>query len=61
MWIFLLIADLYFLSVGIRSMYQVGIEPTNICMVVCFSIIGLVCVGNIYLDYRDWKRGRGRN
>ena len=56
MWLFLLVVDLYFLSVGIRSIYEVGAEETNIIMVICFTIIGIVCGINIWLDWKE--RGR---
>lgn len=36
MWWFLLVADLYFLSVGIRSMLEYGADQYNVVMVFCF-------------------------
>lgn len=45
MWWFLLVADLYFLSVGIRSMLEYGPDQYNIVMVFCFFVSGF--------DYRS--------
>lgn len=53
MWWFLLVADLYFLSVGIRSMLEYGPDPYNIVMVFCFSLLALIIGLNIYLDRRS--------
>ena len=53
MWWFLLVADLYFLSVGIRSMLEYGPDQYNIVMVFCFSLLALIIGLNIYLD-RAW-------
>ena len=53
MWWFLLVADLYFLSVGIRSMLEYGLDQYNIVMVFCFSLLALIIGLNIYLDRRS--------
>ena len=53
MWWFLLVADLYFLSVGIRSMLEYGPDQYNIVMVFCFSLLALIIGLNIYLDRRS--------
>lgn len=53
MWWFLLVADLYFLSVGIRSMSEYGPDQYNIVMVFCFSLLALIIGLNIYLDRRS--------
>lgn len=53
MWWFLLVADLYFLSVGIRSMLEYGADQYNIVMVFCFSLLALIIGLNIYLDRRS--------
>lgn len=50
MWWFLLVADFYFLSVGIRSMLEYGPDQYNIVMVFCFSLLALIIGLNIYLD-----------
>lgn len=54
MWCFLLVADLYFLSVGIRSILKSGPDQYNIVMVFCFLFLACVIGLNIYLD----RRGR---
>lgn len=53
MWWFLLVADLYFLSVGVRSMLEYGSDQYNIVMVFCFSFFALIIGLNIYLDRRS--------
>lgn len=53
MWWFLLVADFYFLSVGIRSMLEYGPDQYNIVMVFCFSFLALIIGLNIYLDRRS--------
>lgn len=53
MWWFLLVADLYFLLVGIRSMLEYGPDQYNIVMVFCFSLLSLIIGLNIYLDRRS--------
>lgn len=53
MWWFLLVADFYFLSVGIRSMLKYGPNQYNIVMVFCFSLLALIIGLNIYLDRRS--------
>lgn len=53
MWWFLLVADLYFLSVGIRSMLEYEPDQYNIVMVFCFSLLALIIGLNIYLDRRS--------
>lgn len=53
MWWFLLVADFYFLSVGIRSMLEYGSDQYNIVMVFCFSLLALIIGLNIYLDRRS--------
>ena len=53
MWWFLLVADFYFLSVGIRSMLEYGPDQYNIVMVFCFSLLALIIGLNIYLDRRN--------
>lgn len=53
MWWFLLVADLYFLSVGIRSMLEYGADQYNVVMVFCFSFLALIIGLNIYLDRRN--------
>ena len=53
MWWFLLVADLYFLSVGIRSMLKYGPDQYNIVMVFCFSLLALIIGLNIYFDRRS--------
>ena len=53
MWWFLLVADLYFLSVGVRSMLEYGQDQYNIVMVFCFSFLALIIGLNIYLDRRS--------
>lgn len=50
MWWFLLVADLYFLSVGIRSMLEYGPDQYNVVMVFCFSFLALIIGLNIYFD-----------
>lgn len=52
-WWFLLVADFYFLSVGIRSMLEYGPDQYNIVMVFCFSLLALIIGLNIYLDRRS--------
>lgn len=58
---FLLVADLYFLSVGIRSMLEYGPDQYNIVMVFCFSLLALIIGLNIYLiggaGGRAWAEG----
>lgn len=53
MWWFLLVADLYFLSVGVRSMLEYGLDQYNVVMVFCFSFLACVIGLNIYLDRRN--------
>lgn len=53
MWWFLLVADLYFLSVGVRSMLEYGPDQYNIVMVFCFSFLALIIGLNICLDKRS--------
>lgn len=53
MWWFLLVADFYFLSVGIRSMLEYGPDQYNIVTVFCFSLLALIIGLNIYLDRRS--------
>lgn len=53
MWWFLLVADLYFLSVGIRSMLEYGADQYNVVMVFFFSFLALIIGLNIYLDRRS--------
>ena len=53
MWWFLLVAGLYFLSVGIRSMLEYGADQYNVVMVFCFSFLALIIGLNIYLDRRS--------
>lgn len=53
MWWFLLVADLYFLSVGVGSMLEYGPDQYNIVMVFCFSFLALIIGLNIYLDRRS--------
>lgn len=53
MWWFLLVADLYFLSVGIRSMLEYGPDPYNVVMIFCFSLLALIIGLNIYFDRRS--------
>lgn len=53
MWWFLLVADLYFLSVGIRSMLEYEPDQYNIVMVFCFSLLALIIGLNIYFDRRS--------
>lgn len=53
MWWFLLVADLYFLSVGIRSMLEYGANQYNVVMIFCFSFLALIIGLNIYLDRRN--------
>lgn len=53
MWWFLLVADFYFLSVGIRSMLEYGSDQYNIVMVFCFSLLALIIGLNIYFDRRS--------
>lgn len=53
MWWFLLVADFYFLSVGIRSMLEYEPDQYNIVMVFCFSLLALIIGLNIYLDRRS--------
>lgn len=53
MWWFLLVADFYFLSVGIRSMLEYGADQYNVVMVFCFSFLALIIGLNIYLDRRS--------
>lgn len=53
MWWFLLVADFYFLSVGIRSILEYGPDQYNIVMVFCFSLLALIIGLNIYLDRRS--------
>lgn len=53
MWWFLLVANFYFLSVGIRSMLEYGPDQYNIVMVFCFSLLALIIGLNIYLDRRS--------
>lgn len=50
---FLLVADLYFLSVGIRSMLEYGPDQYNVVMVFCFLLLAIVIGLNIYLDRRS--------
>lgn len=53
MWWFLLVADLYFLSVGIRSMLEYGADQYNVVMIFCFSFLAFIIGLNIYLDRRS--------
>lgn len=53
MWWFLLVADLYFLSVGVRSMLEYGLDQYNVVMVFCFLLLAIVIGLNIYLDRRS--------
>lgn len=53
MWWFLLVADLYFLSVGIRSMLEYGADRYNVVMIFCFSFLALIIGLNIYIDRRS--------
>lgn len=53
MWWFLLVADLYFLSVGVRSMLEYGLDQYNAVMVFCFLLLAIVIGLNIYLDRRS--------
>ncbi len=53
MWWFLLVADFYFLSVGIRSMLEYGPDQYNIVMAFCFSLLALIIGLNIYFDRRS--------
>ena len=53
MWWFLLVTDLYFLSVGIRSMLEYGADQYNVVMIFCFSFLALIIGLNIYLDRRN--------
>lgn len=53
MWWFLLVADLYFLSVGIHSMLEYGADQYNVVMVFCFLFLALIIGLNIYLDRRS--------
>lgn len=53
MWWFLLVADLYFLSVGVRSMLEYGPDRYNIVMSFCFLLLACVIGLNIYLDRRS--------
>lgn len=53
MWWFLLVADFYFLSVGIRSILEYGPNQYNIVMVFCFSLLALIIGLNIYFDRRS--------
>ena len=53
MWWFLLVADLYFLLVGIRSMLEYGPDQYNVVMVFCFLLLAIVIGLNIYLDRRS--------
>lgn len=53
MWWFLLVADLYLLSVGIRSMLEYGPDQYNVVMIFCFSFLALIIGLNIYLDRRS--------
>ena len=53
MWWFLSVADLYFLSVGIRSMLEYGADQYNVVMVFCFLFLALIIGLNIYLDRRS--------
>lgn len=46
-------ADLYFLSVGVRSMLEYGQDQYNVVMVFCFAFLACVIVLNIYLDRRS--------
>lgn len=55
MWWFLLVADFYFLSVGIRSMLEYGPDQYNIVMVFCFSLLALIIGLNIYFDRRSGR------
>lgn len=53
MWWFLLVTDLYFLSVGIRSILEYGADQYNVVMIFCFSFLALIIGLNIYLDRRS--------
>lgn len=53
MWWFLLVTDLYFLSVGIRSILKYGADQYNVVMIFCFSFLALIIGLNIYLDRRS--------
>lgn len=53
MWWFLLVADLYFLSVGVRSMLEYGLDQYNVVMVFCSLLLAIVIGLNIYLDRRS--------
>lgn len=58
MWWFLLVADLYFLSVGIRSMLEYGADQYNVVMIFCFSFLALII--SIWIggaDGRAWAEG----
>lgn len=53
MWWFLLVTDLYFLSVGIRSILEYGADQYNVVMIFCFSFLALIIGLNIYFDRRS--------
>lgn len=53
MWWFLLVTDLYFLSVGIRSILEYGADQYNVVMIFCFSFLALIIGLNIYFDRRN--------
>jgi len=56
MWyILLLIADIYFISVGVRSVLEYGFEGLNTAMIVTFTLLGgwIACFA-----IADRKRGR---
>lgn len=50
-WI-LLIADLYYLSVGVRSIVEYGADTCNVFMVVSFFFLGVFIGCNLYLNRR---------
>lgn len=56
MWyILLLIVDIYFISVGVRSVLEYGFEGLNTAMIVAFTLLGGWIVG---FAIADRKRGR---
>lgn len=56
MWyILLLIVDIYFISVGVRSVLEYGFEGLNTAMIVTFFLLGVWIVA---FGLAERKRGR---
>lgn len=56
MWyILLLIIDIYFISVGVRSVLEYGFEEPNTAMIITFTLLGVWITA---LGLAERKKGR---